>query len=88
MAADSITVEEDYIEYTDFDPAVDLVAARPALQAARTIKCTGAGTLHVKMNGSGGETRTVTVTDGETVRGQFTSIEAGTTGVTRARVGW
>lgn len=80
-----ILVPGDLFEYTSFGAPIDLHTARN--RPAYTLKCTGAGTINVKMASSGGATRALTVTDGEEVLGQFMSIES-VSGVTRVRAGW
>ena len=78
-------VPSDMIEYSSFGSAVDLYTTK--LRPAYILKVTGAGTLVCKMSNSGGTSRTFNVTDGETLLGEFMTIES-VSGVTRVRAGW
>jgi hypothetical protein len=78
-----ILVPNDMGEYTSFP--VDVFAVKQ--RHASVLKVTGAGTITVKMTGSAGAQRVLNVTDGETIFGQFISIDA-VSGPTRVRVGW
>lgn len=81
----SLLIPGDYIEYGTFTSTINLEAVKN--RCAAYIKVTGAGTLNVRMGGSGGNIRPLTVTDGEELYGDFLAITS-VTGVTRVRVGW
>ena len=78
-------VPADMIEYSSFVSAIDLYAAK--IRPAYILKITGAGTITCKMGSSAGVARVFNVTDGETVLGEFMTIDS-VTGVTRIRAGW
>jgi hypothetical protein len=79
-------IPEDYQTFTSFGSPIDLYTT--TVRHARVIKIqAGSGTISVKMAGSAGATRVLTVAAGEEVWGLFGSIES-VTGVTSLRAGW
>lgn len=94
MAADSITVPSDLIEYSSFASDIDLTAEHTtgpnAGQRARYIRVVsaGSGVLNVKLEGGEGNTRSLTVANDEQILGQFETIVASGTSVSKIRVGW
>lgn len=79
----------DYLPISSFASPIDLYNHPSANKnrAATVIRIHTAGTITVKMVGSGGTSRTITVADGDELIGQFTSIES-VSGVTSVEVGW
>lgn len=82
----SLQVPDDLQEFTSFGSVIDLYTTKVRF-ACQVEILAGSGTLSVKMAGSGGSTRVLTVNAGDIVYGKFTSIEA-VSGLTRVRVGW
>ncbi len=80
-----LQVPADLIPYSSFVSPIDLYTAKT--RAAFVLHITGAGTVTVKMAGSGGANRVIPVTDGKELLGQFMSIEA-VSGVTGIVAGW
>jgi hypothetical protein len=85
---------DDIQQFTSFAAAIDLTSASvspvaPVRGHARWLRVedVGSGTLAVKLTGSGGTTRTLTVTAGDEFDGKFVSVETTTT-VARLSVGW
>lgn len=85
---------DDIQQFTTFATAIDLTSASvspvaPVHGHARWMRVedVGGGTLAVKMTGSNGTTRTLTVAAGDELDGKFVSIETTTT-VARLSVGW
>jgi hypothetical protein len=85
---------DDVQQFTSFATRIDCssVAVSPVAAVrghARwlRIESVGSGTLAVKMAGSGGTTRTLTVLNGTEITGKILSIET-TTNVARLSVGW
>lgn len=83
---------DDIRQFTSFTTRIDCSLASVSPNApirgyARWVRAEGSGTLAVKMAGSGGTTRTLTVVTGDEFVGKFLSIETTTT-VSRLSVGW
>lgn len=89
-----LEVGDDIQQFTSFAATIDLTSAAvspmgPVRGHAREIYIDSAGsaTLAVKLAGSRGNTRTLTVAAGDRLQGKFLSIET-TTNVTRLTVTW
>jgi hypothetical protein len=81
-------IPDDYHVYTSFGSPIDLYTSNTRPRPAIVLKVeAGSGTVDVKMAGSHGTPRQLTVAAGEEIFGAFMSIEA-VSGVTKLRVGW
>jgi hypothetical protein len=81
-----LQVPEDLIPYSSFGAPINLYAVKNS-RPAFVLLITGAGTVTVRMSGSGSSTRTIPVTDGQELYGKFLSIES-VSGVTGIVAGW
>ncbi len=82
----ALEVPGDLQEFTSFGAAIDLYTTK-VRWACQIEILAGSGTLSVKMTGSGGTTRALTVNAGDIVYGKYMSIES-VSGITKVRVGW
>lgn len=91
MSTFGIEPPSDWIEYdaAAIGAGIDLETASPIQGPAKIIRVitAGAGGLDVKVAGSDGVTRSLTVADNEEVLGLFTAIVSTST-ATRIRVGF
>lgn len=85
---------DDVKQFSTFTADIDLTAAATSPAAAvrgharwLRVETAGAGTLAVKLTGSGGTVRTLTVTDGFELTGKFTEIDV-SSDLTLLTVGW
>ncbi len=80
-----LQVPSDLIPYSSFASPIDLYAVKN--RAAFVLHITGAGTVTVRLTGSGGNNRVIPVRDGQELLGQFSAIQA-VSGVTGIVAGW
>jgi hypothetical protein len=76
----------DVLEYTVFSSPINIYTVKNA-PARKITAVTGDGSVSVKLSGSGGVARTLTLNAGDFEVGEFTSIESAS-GITRVRVAW